>query len=310
MHKQVPVFSRFSELALIAVLAAAVPAANAQLPPGNSRPAPTHTPTVTQPPPANHSAAPGHAPVVIQPPPAEIGALQQHSAVKGAISHSYPMRQIDGTLNLTMDPDGNWTFSGSSSKGFPGQEIDITLALKDTQNQVILFQYKGDASHGVHFSKHGTNPILKEHFQSFAASHQSTFAYRFYESSEGQAQAYEARQRAKQQLTQEIQQARQRHDDRTATAKAAELRNVEQQEIENECKQSASRTQTASHGMGAPIKGSNGAGNLLNPPIPTIGGGGNPVTSAVATVSRALDSTVGTALNTVGSVAKSVLSFL
>ncbi len=246
---------------------------------------------------------------VIQPPPAEVLPLQTHRATSGPISHSYPVRSIDGEITVVLNPDGEYTFAGSAEKVYPGKEIDLTLALKSTMGSVILFQYKGDASHKLHFSKHGSNHVLKENFQSFAASHQSTLAYRFFDSSEGRSAAYELREKIKERLRRDETEALQRHDDKTAAQMAAAIRREEQSELDEEQRPRGAQPAAGGapgHGEGAPIKGGN-AGILPN--LPT----GNPTTdlaNAVGTVSHALDSTVGTALHTLGSIGKSVLSFL
>jgi hypothetical protein len=223
------------------------------------------------------------------------------------------VKSIAGEITVVLNPDGDYVFSGSADKTFQGKEIDLTLALKSTMGSVILFQYKGDVSHKLHFNKHGNNHVLKENFQSFATSHQSTLAYRFFDGSEGRATAYDTREKVKELLRREETEALQRHDDKTAAQMAAAIRREEQSELEEE--QGTRGAQAGcgcsgggapAHGEGAPIKGGN-AGVLPN--LPT----GNPatdITNAVATVGHALDSTVGAALHTIGSIGKSVLSFL
>jgi hypothetical protein len=123
MSKEIRVIQRFSALALIAILAFTVSSAMAQ------------TSTAT---------------------PAEASPVVSHPATTGPISHTYTLKKVDGSINILVDPDGTWNFSGNT-KSFPGKDFDITLALKNTTGAVILFQYVGDASHGIQFSKQGQN---------------------------------------------------------------------------------------------------------------------------------------------------------
>jgi hypothetical protein len=234
---------RFSALALIAILAFAVSSAMAQTSPTSTAAAPAET-----------------SPVV------------SHPATTGPISHNYTLRKIDGTINILVDPDGTWNFSGSTSKGFSGKDLDITLALKNSTGAVILFQWVGDASRPVQFSKQGQNQILKENFASFASSHKSAWSWHLYESTAGKRAEYEARERKREEIRKAEEEARKRHDEKVAAEKRKELRDEEQAELKWEQQQQAQQQQQSS------------------------GGGGG--------------SSIGSVLGTIGSVAGAVLSFL
>jgi|CZKF01.1.fsa_nt_gi hypothetical protein len=244
MLKHISGITRYSALALSAILVFAVSSATAQ-----------NSPTTT-------AAA-----------PAEASPVVSHPAAPGPISHNYTLKKIDGTLNILVDPDGTWNFSGNT-KAFPGKDFDVSLALKNSTGAVILFQYVGDASHGIQFSKQGQNQILKENFASFASSHKSAWEYRIYESSAGKKAAYEAREKKREEIRKAEEEARKRHDEKVAAEKKAELKAEEQAELKWEQQQQAQQKQQQSSG----------------------GGGGG--------------TSVGSVLSTVGAVAGAVLSFL
>ena len=209
MSRHISVFKQCSALALFAVLVFAVSAATAQTSP------------------AATAAA-----------PAEASPVVSHPATTGPISHNFTLKKVDGTLNILVDPDGTWNFSGST-KAFPGKDFDVSLALKNSTGAVVLFQYIGDASHGIQFSKQGKNDILKENFASFASSHKSAWEYRLYESAAGKRALYEAREKKKEELRKAEEEARKKHDEQLAAEKKAELKAEEQAEMkwENQQKQ-------------------------------------------------------------------------
>jgi hypothetical protein len=239
MTKHISGITRYGALALVAILAFAVSSAMAQT-----------------------------APATL---PAEASPVVSHPATSGPISHNYTLKKVDGTLNILVDPDGTWNFSGNT-KAFPGKDFDVTLALKNTDGAVVLFQYVGDATHGIQFSKQGQNDILKENFASFAKSHKSAWEYRIYENAAGKRQLYEERLRKREELLKAEKEARKRHDEQVAAEKRKELKAEEQAELKWEQQQQAQQHQQQSSG-----------------------GGGT---------------SVGSVLSTIGSVAGAILSFL
>jgi hypothetical protein len=130
----------------------------------------------------------------------EASAVQSYAAVSGPIVHNWNLKSVDGTLNILVNPDGTWVFSGSGQKKEPGKDFDITLALKSNLGAVILFEYAGDASNGIQFSKQGQSNVLKDNFASFAANHKTAWEYRLPLSSEGRAKLYEMREKKKEEL--------------------------------------------------------------------------------------------------------------
>jgi len=129
--------------------------------------------------------------------PAETSTVQAAPPSPGPISHTFTLPKINGKLNILINPDGKWLFSGSSSTKFSDKDFDVTLALKNSSGAVILFEWCGDASRGIQFSKEGTNVILKENFASFASGHRMAWDYRFTETAAGRAKIYEERMKKK-----------------------------------------------------------------------------------------------------------------
>jgi hypothetical protein len=201
MSKQISGIKRLSALALCAILAFAAHQAMAQTSPAA---------------------------------PAETSPMLTQQATSGPISHTFTMKKIDGTLNLLVDQDGTWNFSGSSPKKFSGKDFDVTLALKNSAGAIILFEWSGDASNGIQFSKQGKNSILKENFASFASGHHMAWDYRFSETAAGRARLYAERQAKKEKLEKEEQAAKKAHDEKLAKEKAAELKTEEQEELSAE----------------------------------------------------------------------------
>jgi hypothetical protein len=198
MSKQISGIKRLSALALCAILAFAAHQAMAQTSPAA---------------------------------PAETSHMLTQQATSGPISHTFTMKKIDGTLNLLVDQDGTWNFSGSSPKKFSGKDFDVSLALKNSTGAIILFEWSGDASNGIQFSKEGKSSILKENFASFASGHHMAWDYRFEETAAGRARLYAERQAKKEKLEKEKEEAKKLHNEKLAAEKAAELKQEEQEEL-------------------------------------------------------------------------------
>jgi hypothetical protein len=205
----------------------------------------------------------------------EASPVQSYAAVSGPIVHNWTLKSVDGTLNIVVNEDGTWVFSGSGQKKEPGKDFDITLALKSNLGAVILFEYAGDASNGIQFSKEGQSNILKDNFASFAANHKTAWEYRLPLNSEGRAKLYEAREKKKEELKKEEEEAKKRHDEKVAAEKKEELKKEEQRELAED------RAAQQQHSSGSSVVGD--------------------IVSAA--------NTVGTVVNAVGSVVSDVMSF-
>ncbi len=223
MSKHISAIRRFSALALFAILAFAVSSTMAQAPTTTAATTPTET-----------------SPVLTNPP------------VQGPISHNYKLSKINGTLNITINSDGTWDFSGTG-KAFLHKDYDVSLALKNKKGEMVLFQYIGDASHGIQFSKQGQTTVLKDNFASFAKGYSSSWSYRFSEDKEGRALAYEARMKKLEALRREEEEARKRHDEKVAAEKKAAREREEQQQVAAEQAQQRAAQQKSSGGGGSSI---------------------------------------------------------
>jgi hypothetical protein len=188
--------------------------------------------------------------------PTETSQVQTHPPVTGPISHNYKLPKIDGTLNITINSDGTWDFSGTG-KAFLHKDYDVSLALRNKQGEMVIFQYIGDASHGIQFSKQGQTTVLKDNFASFAKGHSSSWSYRFSEDKEGRALAYEARMKKLEALRKEEEEAIKKHDEKVAAEKRAARKREEQQQIAAEqAQQRAQQQQQQSSGGGGSSVGS------------------------------------------------------
>ncbi len=218
MFMRISEIRRHCALALLPILAFAVSSA------------------VVQAQPAPPAAAPQEASPAITNPP-----------VQGPISHNYKLPKIDGTLNITINPDGTWDFSGTG-KAFKHKDYDVSLALKNPMGEMVIFQYVGDASNGIQFSKQGQTTVLKDNFASFAKGHTSSWAYRFSEDKEGRALAYEARMKKLEALRKEEEEARKKHDEKVAAEKKAAREKEEREQVAAEQARARQQQQQSSGG--------------------------------------------------------------
>jgi len=223
MTKHISVLTRCSALALFAILVFAVSSASAQAVPNTGA-----------------ILVPDHNLAFAVGTPNEGSTVQTSPATTGPISLNFTLKKIDGTLNLLVDPDGTWNFSGTVGKDFKDKDFDVTLVLKSTKTgALITFHYVGDDTHGVTFSKQGKNNVLKDNFATFASGHKSEWHYRFYETKAGMKAIYEAQEAKKAKLRQEEKEAKERHDEKVAAEKKAELKDEELAEMKWELKQSS-----------------------------------------------------------------------
>jgi hypothetical protein len=171
-------------------------------------------------------------------------------ATTGPISHNYKLPKINGTLNITINSDGTWDFSGTG-KAFPHKDYDVSLALRNPMGEMILFQYIGDATNGIQFSKQGQTEILKDNFASFAKGHSAAWAFRFSEDKEGRRLAYEARMKKLEALRREEEEARKKHEEKIAAEKKAAREKEEQQQIAAERAQQQKQSSSGGGGSSA-----------------------------------------------------------
>lgn len=148
-----------------------------------------------------------------------------------AIIVKWPMKNLDGSANLVINPDGSYVFSGNVKDPKPNRDFDITIGLKSSLGAVILFHFSGDDTNGVQWSKQGKSAILKDNYQTFAGRVDWSGEWRLPLSAKGVAKLYEEREKRKERLKKEEEEARLRKDDKMADRKMAERAKHERQEI-------------------------------------------------------------------------------
>ena len=89
----------------------------------------------------------------------------------GPVSIPWMYKNGLGKLNLLLNPDGTYLFSGNSTGHKPGKEIDVAMALKASTGGVLLFHYVGDASNGAQWSNQGQSMLLQDDWTQFAKGH-------------------------------------------------------------------------------------------------------------------------------------------
>jgi hypothetical protein len=252
MSKHISVLTRCSALALFAILAFAVSSATAQTSP----------------------AAPAAA-------PAEASPAQSAPATTGPISHNIKLNKINGNINIMVNSDGTWLFSGTA-KAEKNKDYDVSLALRAKTGAIFVFHWVGDAAHPVEFSKSGQSSILKEDFSDFQKGHHYAWTYRYYESAAGKKAQYEERQRKREQLAREEKEAREKHEAKLEAEKKAEQKREAQKELAEE-RQQASQQKSSGGGGG-------GIGSTIDSVVNTVGSVVSGVTSAVSDVGSFLGS--------------------
>lgn len=207
-------------------------------------------------------------------PSESLPSAQVTSAPSAPIVQNWTLHKLKGSVNLVVNPDGTWIFSGGFADKKPGHNFDITFALKSSTGAIYLFHYEGDAANGVQFSKQGESPLLKDDFATFAHHHWSA-SYVFHLNEEGRLARYEALEKKREAIHKAEVEARKRHDEKVVAEKKAE----ERQEASAEYQWELQYAQQ--HG------GSSG------------GGGGSSVSSVCSTIT----SIAGTASSVIGDIA-------
>jgi len=246
MSKQLSIF-KHSAIALLAVLAFAVSTVMAQTAPAAT--------------------------------PAEAGPAQAAPATTGPISHNITLKKIDGNINILVNEDGTWLFSGSA-KSWKDKDYDVSLALRANTGAIYVFHWVGDATHPIQFSKSGKSGILKDDFVNFQKGHHYAWTYRYYESAAGKKALYEAQQKKREELAREEKEAREKHDAKLEAEKKAEQKKLAQQELAQERAQAAQQQKSSGGGIGSTIS------SVVN----TVGSVASGVVNAVSDVGSFLSS--------------------
>jgi hypothetical protein len=157
-------------------------------------------------------------------------AIQQTVAPQKPIVINWTLKKLDGKVNITINPDGTWDFSGGFKDKKPGDDWDISIGIKSSTGALYIFHYEGDAAHGVEFSKQGTSVIIKDGFSTFA-HHGWSGSYNFHLSEAARRARYEAMERKREQLRKDEEEARKRKDEKLVAEKKAEEKREAQEEV-------------------------------------------------------------------------------
>ena len=204
----------------------------------------------------------------------ESSGVHHQDPASGPIVVNWSMKRVDGSANLTVNPDGTYLFSGTVKDKKKNRDFDISMVLKSSLGGVIVFHFSGNDSEGVQWSKQGKSPILKENFKTFAGKIDWAGEWRTPLTSKGITKLYEEREAKKKRLKKEEAEARKKHDEKVAQEKKEEREKLEQEEIAQA--QAAAQKQQSSGGSSV----------------------GSDIESAV--------STVGSVINTIGSIGSDI----
>jgi hypothetical protein len=135
-----------------------------------------------------------------------------------------------GNMNLTLNRDGRYVFSGAYTGHKRNKDFDISLALKDSTGAIILFRFNGDASNGTQWSKVRKSSFLSDDFALFAGHLRWHAAYHFSESVAGQRAEYEARERKREEAWKNYEDAKNRNDTKVESENKAVLDQLKHEE--------------------------------------------------------------------------------
>ena len=195
------------------------------------------------------------------------------------IVHNWKLKKLDGNVNLTINPDGSYDFSGGFKDKKPGDDWDISMAVKSSTGAIIVFHWEGDAANGVQFSKTGHSAFIADDYTSFTSKHTWTGKYAFHLSAAGRRKHYEEMEAKRKKLKAEEEAAVKAKNKKLAEEKKAEAKTeagVEMKWEEDYEQQHPAATS--------------------NPP--SSGGGGSSVGSTISSV-----------VSTIGSIGGDIASF-
>ena len=116
--------------------------------------------------------------------------VQHAPAAKGPIVVNWRFKNKSGSVNLTVNPDGTYLFSGTYNRPQQYQDLDVVLALKNHLGGAFVFEEVvpiGAMPHGgLRWSKTGREAVLKDDYKTFGAGHDWAGYYRLRLSTDGQ----------------------------------------------------------------------------------------------------------------------------
>jgi hypothetical protein len=199
-----------------------------------------------------------------------------HRKYKDIDGTLYETQEAKGEVNLTVNDDGSWNFSGT----FPAKhlhDVDIVVGLKSSEGTLILFRHSGGIENGMTFNKQGTSQTIKDNFEAFRKHYTWYATWRTPLSSEGVAKRYEERKRHKEQLADEDRKKEEEKERRQAAREAMD----------------AARYRQAQQGGGQ-----NNGGGLV----------GGLVSNSISTLGKVTDTLINAPLQAAGDVANAAVS--
>jgi hypothetical protein len=219
------------------------------------------------------------------------------------ISYAWQFKQLNGTLTLTVNPDGSYRFGGNFADRFPGEDWDVTVGIKNTAGAIYMFHYEGPASNGIHFTKEGRSDLLKQDFASFASDHQATWTYTFHrEEAERTAQYTTFEQRRMQLENQEAAALRSRNQVLVGQIRQQQADNARAQ-LQYEQNYESGHPEEKSGGRNGIVNEiASIPGQLTSRAVNTAAGVTHSVISSVGSVLETLSNPINTITNPVGTV--------
>ncbi len=176
---------------------------------------------------------------------------ESHAKPKVINGITYEPVQKKANVNLTVNQDGSWNFSGSFPAN-PNRDIDVVVGLKSSEGTIVLFRYAGSLVNGGQWNQTGSNQTLKDNFKAFSPAHWYA-NYRQPLSAEGIAKLYADKEANKKAM---------------AAAQKAEAEAQEKAEVAAEAARQKSNSNTSSNG-GSSVMGD--VANVLTGGLSSLG---------------------------------------
>jgi hypothetical protein len=137
---------------------------------------------------------------------------------------NWKLKKLDGNVNLTINPDGTYDFSGGFTDKKPGDDWDISMAVKSTTGSVVVFHWEGNAAGGIQFSKTGSSAFIADDFADFAKKHTWDAHYDFHLTAAAREQHYKEAEAKRKKLHEEEEAAIKAHNEQLMKQKEQEER--------------------------------------------------------------------------------------
>lgn len=78
-------------------------------------------------------------------------------------------KKCKGDANLTINPDGTWSFTGSFPWSEQGSHMDLVMGVRDSRGTLFIFTTSTlSTAEGYIWNKQGKNSTIKDNFSAFA----------------------------------------------------------------------------------------------------------------------------------------------